>query len=122
MPHIRTPAPGRAQRTPAGTAWTVFRRRLASTAVLWVACWLATAMSEQRERCAHSIVGPGGPFRLRTSTLPPNETCVWPDGTEIAALDVMPYLWWAAAAASLISLLLAAAITAGTAEGGRSHS
>ncbi|WP_412076978.1 hypothetical protein ACLF6K_18040 [Streptomyces xanthophaeus] len=122
MPEMHTPAPGRDQRTGAGTAWTVFRRSLVSTGVLWVACWLATAMSEQRERCAHSIVGPGGPFELETSTFPPNETCVFPDGTEIAALDVMTYLWWAAAAASLISLLLAAAISAGTAEGSRTHS
>ncbi|GHI87725.1 hypothetical protein ACWGF3_24675 [Streptomyces xanthophaeus] len=116
MPTTQPPAPGRRQRSAAGRAWKAFKLCLSTTAFLWVACWLATAMSEQRERCAHQIVGPGGPFRVETSSLPPNETCVWPDGTEIAALDVMTYLWWAAAAATLISFLLAASFSAAPAE------
>ncbi|MGW6138410.1 hypothetical protein [Streptomyces sp. NPDC055140] len=90
--------------------WGVFGVALGATFVVWMASWLVTGISEQDERCAQGMVGPGGRFRLEESSFPPNVSCVYEDGTTLSSAGALVWIFWVAVVVLTVSGLGALAL------------
>ncbi|MFD3329286.1 hypothetical protein [Streptomyces sp. NPDC058701] len=77
-----------------GGAWFAFATVLAVMVPLWLLTVLVTEVSEHVERCSHGMIGPGGEFRVEGTVFPYDDTCVYPDGTELSAIGALAYVWW----------------------------
>ncbi|MGX1674093.1 hypothetical protein [Streptomyces sp. NPDC055400] len=104
MPNIR------ASQRDADRLWGVFGVALGATFVVWAVSWLVTGISEQDERCAQGMIGPGGNFRLEGSSFPPNVSCVYEDGTTLSSAGALVWLFWAALVVLTVSGLGALAL------------
>ncbi|MFI9780931.1 hypothetical protein ACIHCV_40890 [Streptomyces sp. NPDC051956] len=104
MPNIR------ASRRDADRLWGVFGVALGATFVVWMVSWLVTGISEQDERCAQGMVGPGGRFRLEESSFPPDVSCVYEDGTTLSSAGTLVWIFWVAVVVLAVSGLGALAL------------
>ncbi|MFE6752944.1 hypothetical protein ACFVDQ_05030 [Streptomyces sp. NPDC057684] len=104
MPNIR------ASQRDADRLWGVFGVALGATFVVWMVSWLVTGISEQDERCAQGMVGPGGNFRLEESSFPPDVSCVYEDGTTLSSAGALVWIFWAAVVVLSVSGLGALAL------------
>ncbi|MET7518153.1 hypothetical protein ABZS88_32740 [Streptomyces sp. NPDC005480] len=104
MPNIR------ASQRDAGRLWGVFGVALGATFVVWMVSWLVTGISEQDERCAQGMIGPGGNFRLEEGGFPPNVSCVYEDGTTLSSAGALVWVFWAAFVVLTVSGLGALAL------------
>ncbi|MFC9499238.1 hypothetical protein [Streptomyces sp. NPDC056982] len=104
MPNIR------ASQRDADRLWGVFGVALGATFVVWTVSWLVTGISEQDERCAQGMVGPGGNFRLEESGFPPDVSCVYEDGTTLSSAGALVWIFWAAVVVLTVSGLGALAL------------
>ncbi|MFF1734241.1 hypothetical protein [Streptomyces sp. NPDC058247] len=84
----------RASRRDADRLWGAFGVGFGASFVVWVVAWIATAISEQDERCGHGIVGPGGSFRVEETSFPPNVSCVFADGTTLDSSGLLVWVFW----------------------------
>ncbi|MFB8269913.1 hypothetical protein ACFC96_25385 [Streptomyces sp. NPDC055955] len=104
MPNIR------ASQRDADRLWAVFGVALGASFVVWMVSWLVTGISEQDERCAQGMIGPGGDFRLEESSFPPDMSCVYADGTTLSSAGALIWIFWAAVVALTVSGLGALAL------------
>lgn len=95
--------------SPSG-AWLAFATVLAVMVPLWLLTFLVTEVSEHVERCSHGMIGPGDTFRVEGTAFPYDETCVYPDGTELSAIGALAYVWWFFQTALVLLLLGAFAL------------
>lgn len=93
-----------------GGAWLAFGTVFAVMVPLWLLTVLVTEVSEHVERCSHGMIGPGGGFRVEGTVFPYDDTCVYPDGTELSAIGALAYVWWFFQAVLILLLLGAFAL------------
>ncbi|MFE5199404.1 hypothetical protein ACFQ93_37855 [Streptomyces sp. NPDC056601] len=104
MPNIR------ATQRDADRLWGVFGVALGATFVVWTVSWLVTGISEQDERCAQGMLGPGGNFRLEESSFPPDVSCVYEHGTTFSSAGALVWIFWTAFVVLTVSGLGALAL------------
>jgi hypothetical protein len=90
--------------------WIAFALLLCASVVIWLAAGLLAAISELDERCSHGLVGPGGPFTVERSSLPPDVRCVFADGTTISTAGALVWVMWACVAATAACAVAATAL------------